>query len=165
MEKYCPKCHKTYENLKAKFCTNCATELITREKRKPIPRELRHKIFVRDGYRCRECGKSKDETSLEIDHIYPLSKGGTTTEDNLWTLCRDCNQDKRDNIWQDNKIEITRNELDNLENQLHEAEEGLKNTSDENKIRDYKFKIKKLKTEYIPQVENKLNKRHCLEFY
>ena len=69
--------------MKDKFCSNCGTKLKAREKRKPIPPELRHKILVRDGYRCRECGKSKDETSLEIDHIHPLSKGGLTTEDNL----------------------------------------------------------------------------------
>jgi hypothetical protein len=28
---------------------------------------------------------------LEIEHIYPLSKGGTNEEDNLWLACRSCN--------------------------------------------------------------------------
>ena len=144
--------------MKDKFCSNCGTKLKAREKRKPIPPELRHKILVRDGYRCRECGKSKDETSLEIDHIHPLSKGGLTTEDNLWVLCRQCNQAKKDDVWKDDEIEVARNELSNLENQLQEAEKELQLTTDADEIRDYKFKIKKFKTEYIPEVTKKLNK-------
>lgn len=158
MEKVCPKCHKVHENMSDKFCSNCGTKLKAREKRKPIPPELRHKILVRDGYRCRECGKSRDETSLEIDHIHPLSKGGPTTEDNLWVLCRECNQAKKDDVWKDDEIEVARNELSNLENQLQEAEKELQITTDEDEIRDYKYKIKKFKTEYIPNVTNKLNK-------
>ena len=158
MEKVCPKCHKIHEDMKDKFCSNCGTKLKAREKRKPIPPELRHKILVRDGYRCRECGKSRDETSLEIDHIHPLSKGGPTTEDNLWVLCRECNQAKKDDVWKDDEIEVARNELSNLENQLQEAEKELQHTTDADEIRDCKFKIKKFKTEYIPEVTNKLNK-------
>ena len=158
MEKVCPKCHKIHEDMKDKFCSNCGTKLKAREKRKPIPPELRHKILVRDGYRCRECGKSKDETSLEIDHIHPLSKGGLTTEDNLWVLCRQCNQAKKDDVWKDDEIEVARNELSNLENQLQEAEKELQLTTDADEIRDYKFKIKKFKTEYIQEVTKKLNK-------
>lgn len=157
MEKFCPKCHKIHEDMKDKFCSNCGTKLKTREKRKPIPPELRHQILVRDGYRCRECGKSNKETSLEIDHIHPLSKGGPTTEDNLWVLCRECNQAKKDDEWKDDEIEVTRNELANLEDQLTEAKVKLQDSTDEDEIRDYKFKIKKFETEYIPQVTNKLN--------
>ena len=157
MEKVCPKCHKVHEDMSDKFCSNCGTKLKAREKRKPIPPELRHKILVRDGYRCRECGKSRDETSLEIDHIHPLSKGGPTTEDNLWVLCRECNQAKKDDVWKDDEIEVARNELSNLENQLQEAEKELQLTTDDDEIRDYKYKIKKFKTEYIQEVTNKLN--------
>ena len=158
MEKFCPKCHKVHEDMSDKFCSNCGTKLKAREKRKPLPPELRHKILVRDGYRCRECGKSRNETSLEIDHIYPLSKGGPTIEDNLWVLCRECNQAKKDDVWKDDDIEVTRNELANLENQLREAEKNLQLSTDDDEIRDYKYKIKKFKTEYIPEVTNKLNK-------
>lgn len=45
-----------------------------------------------------------------------------------------------------------------MENQLHEAKEKLTSTTDDDEIRDYKFKIKKFQTEYIPQVTSKLNK-------
>lgn len=157
MEKYCPKCHKVHD-MKAKHCMECGTKLKTREKRKPIPKGLRHKILVRDGYRCRECGKSKDETSLEIDHIFPLSRGGKTEISNLWTLCRDCNQSKSNDIWKDERLETCENELETLYDILHKAEEGLKNTSDYDEELEYKFRIKKLTKEDIPAVEKKLNK-------
>ena len=44
-----------------------------------------------DSYCCQECGKSED---LTIDHIVPLSKGGTDDLDNLRWLCRKCNSRK-----------------------------------------------------------------------
>ncbi len=58
---------------------------------------LREKIKTRDGYTCRICNLStSDEKNLllEIDHIVPISKGGTTTEQNLQTLCWKCNRSK-----------------------------------------------------------------------
>lgn len=56
---------------------------------------LRFKILHRDGYCCGLCGRSKqDGVKLEVDHKVPVSKGGNDTEDNLWTLCYDCNRGK-----------------------------------------------------------------------
>lgn len=58
---------------------------------------LRERIKSRDNYACKICGLSViDERNLllEIDHIIPLSKGGTTTERNLQTLCWKCNRSK-----------------------------------------------------------------------
>ena len=34
----------------------------------------------------------------EIDHIFPISKGGKSTYDNLQTLCRRCNKLKGNSI-------------------------------------------------------------------
>ncbi len=61
------------------------------KKRYPISHSLRHKIFTRDDDRCKDCGSGFD---LVIDHIYPHSMGGTDLEDNLQTLCRNCNAEK-----------------------------------------------------------------------
>lgn len=64
---------------------------------------LRKKILERDGYTCQICGasvKKEPNLLLEIDHIFPVSKGGLTTEGNLRTLCWKCNRKKG------NKIEI-----------------------------------------------------------
>ena len=160
MEKYCPNCGNVYNDLKAKFCTNCATKLEIRYGRQPIPRKLRHEVFKRDGFCCRECGASKDETSLEIDHILPVAKGGTNDIDNLQTLCRECNRMKHTDEWVGGKtdLEVAENELKVLEKQLSSFKSELSNCSEENKILDYKFKIKKLETEDIPNVKNKINR-------
>jgi rubredoxin len=69
-------------------------------KRQPIKPSLRFEILKRDDYRCQMCGvTAKDGATLEIDHIHPVSKGGTNEADNLQVLCRDCNAGKSDQ-WQ-----------------------------------------------------------------
>ena len=127
MEKYCKSCGRVFDDLNFKICPYCGSELATRYGRQPIPRKLRHEVFKRDGYRCRECGASKDETSLEIDHILPVAKGGTNDIDNLQTLCRECNRMKHTDEWVggETDLEVAKNELKNLEKQLKDTEEGL----------------------------------------
>lgn len=49
------------------------------------------KIFERDNFTCQKCGSKED---LTIDHKIPLSKQGDNKEENLWTLCQKCNQNK-----------------------------------------------------------------------
>ena len=69
--------------------------LAPQSKRKPIKPSLRFEILKRDDYRCQMCGvTAKDGATLEIDHIYPVSRGGTNEPDNLQVLCRDCNAGK-----------------------------------------------------------------------
>lgn len=56
-----------------------------------IPHRLRKQVMERDAYRCKHCG---DHHDLQIDHVYPESKGGPTTLENLQVLCRPCNSKK-----------------------------------------------------------------------
>lgn len=49
--------------------------------------------FARDGHRCLRCGATD---ALTLDHILPLSKGGTWANGNLQTLCEPCNTAKGD---------------------------------------------------------------------
>jgi 5-methylcytosine-specific restriction endonuclease McrA len=54
----------------------------------------RFRVMKRDKFRCVLCGSSpanKPGCELHIDHIVPWSHGGYTVEDNLRTLCSDCN--------------------------------------------------------------------------
>ena len=52
-------------------------------------------IFKRDSYRCCICGASAEGGSrLEVDHKVAVARGGTNSEDNLWTLCFECNRGK-----------------------------------------------------------------------
>jgi len=62
--------------------------------RKPIGKQIRAQVLARDEYRCRMCGRTKDEVALEVDHIKPVANGGTDELHNLATLCRDCNRGK-----------------------------------------------------------------------
>ena len=64
---------------------------ICRVERGRVSNKLRFYIYKRDGYRCRICGRSQRSGYLEVDHIYPVSKGGKSTADNLQTLCHECN--------------------------------------------------------------------------
>ena len=51
MEKYCKSCGRGFDDLNFKLCPYCGSELATRYGRQPIPRQLRHEVFKRDGYR------------------------------------------------------------------------------------------------------------------
>jgi len=57
---------------------------------------LKKRIFVleRDDYTCVKCGRKTNEGRLEVDHIIPVSKGGTDELNNLQTLCFECNRGK-----------------------------------------------------------------------
>jgi hypothetical protein len=64
-------------------------------KRVGIKPKQRVQVLVRDGYTCQMCGVSRNDGAiLEIDHIHPVSKGGTNDLSNLQVLCRDCNAGK-----------------------------------------------------------------------
>jgi 5-methylcytosine-specific restriction endonuclease McrA len=63
-------------------------------KRKAISKKIRFLVLERDGFRCCLCGRNAKETKLEVDHRIPISKGGTDSLNNLWTLCIDCNRGK-----------------------------------------------------------------------
>jgi len=58
------------------------------DERAPIPPQLRRAIYERDGWKCVKCGSTEH---LALDHIYPWSKGGPDTAENLRVLCRTCN--------------------------------------------------------------------------
>lgn len=64
------------------------------------------RIFERDGWQCRICGidtprylrGTHEPNAPELDHIFPLAKGGAHASDNVQCLCRECNQKKSDNL-------------------------------------------------------------------
>lgn len=62
--------------------------------RPPIPAAVREAIKRRDGDTCRYCGCS--DGPFEIDHVFPWSRGGEHTVENLVIACKPCNRDKRD---------------------------------------------------------------------
>lgn len=59
-------------------------------------RELRSRILERDAFVCTYCEEVGDDQSLCVDHIVPLSRGGTNADENLCACCRPCNSSKSD---------------------------------------------------------------------
>jgi hypothetical protein len=58
---------------------------------------LRFRVLLRDNFRCRQCGRSPAThlgVSLHVDHVRAWEQGGSTTFENLQTLCADCNLGK-----------------------------------------------------------------------
>jgi len=62
--------------------------------RKSIGKRLRFDIFKRDGFVCQYCGAHPPAAVLEIDHIKPVSAGGTNDAHNLIAACFACNRGK-----------------------------------------------------------------------
>lgn len=65
----------------------------------------RARILLRNGYTCQICGSGAgdphplDPTKklrLHIDHIVPVSQGGTDEDSNLRVLCSACNEGRKD---------------------------------------------------------------------
>lgn len=80
--------------------TSAASDLIKRgvatapkPRRRQVSGNVRAMVYARDGLRCVECGVTE---RLTIDHIHPVSKGGTNDPINLQTLCHRCNSRKSD---------------------------------------------------------------------
>jgi hypothetical protein len=65
------------------------------KKRRHISRDIRQRIWQKYGGRCAECDA---DTYLEFDHIVPVAKGGSNSEENVQLLCRKCNLAKSDRI-------------------------------------------------------------------
>lgn len=51
----------------------------------------RFNIYARDGDTCQYCGHHRPRADLNLDHVVPRSRGGTTTWDNVVCSCVRCN--------------------------------------------------------------------------
>ncbi len=83
----------------ADFRTPAPRRLSGRRTARTAPPGLRYTILKRDGFHCVKCGRTPardPNVQLHVDHIVAWSRGGETTEDNLQTLCADCNLGKSD---------------------------------------------------------------------
>lgn len=87
-------------------------------------RSMRYKTFIEKGYKCACCGRvgayyalecnegsnikrahfnlySEDDVLMTKDHIFPKSKGGKDTIENMQTMCAICNSEKGSKIPED----------------------------------------------------------------
>ena len=88
-----------------------------------IPKTVRFEVFKRDRFTCQYCGASAPDVLLEVDHIKPVSKGGTNEMLNLITACRDCNRGKTNKtLSDDSAVKAQKRQLD----MMQERREQLK---------------------------------------
>ena len=66
--------------------------------------ELRQLVLDAYGKKCKYCDKILTNKTFVIDHIIPISKGGTSTKDNLQIICKTSNSMKGSLIEEHYKI-------------------------------------------------------------
>lgn len=65
-----------------------------------IRQEKRLAIYIRDNFICMHCKRDLrtitpgDGLRIELDHVIPVSKGGSNQANNLITSCSACNQER-----------------------------------------------------------------------
>ena len=57
-----------------------------------IPKAIKEEVYRRSNNTCEICGKPLSRFSYSIDHIIPLSRGGTNNIDNLRAVHPTCNK-------------------------------------------------------------------------
>lgn len=63
---------------------------------KLIEPHIKRQIWERQNEKCAYCGQRKQLKRMTVDHIIPLSKGGTDDIENLQCTCKKCNRLKDD---------------------------------------------------------------------
>jgi hypothetical protein len=59
-----------------------------------VSKRLRYEVLRRDNHACRYCGVSAPDVTLTVDHVIPVTLGGTDEPSNLVTACMPCNSGK-----------------------------------------------------------------------
>lgn len=60
-----------------------------------ITKRMREYLYRKMQGRCAYCGQKIDISEMQIDHILPVSRGGSDNIDNLICSCQSCNHYKR----------------------------------------------------------------------
>ncbi|WP_107984223.1 HNH endonuclease signature motif containing protein [Rhodococcus sp. OK519] len=63
----------------------------TKKPRQRLSDRVRRFVLHRDGYMCRIRGDRCTGRAAEVDHIVPVSRGGTDDPTNLRAACKACN--------------------------------------------------------------------------
>jgi len=62
-----------------------------------VNKKVRFEILSKYNSTCQRCGRTpKDGVKLHIDHIVPFNISRDNSKSNLWVLCSECNEGKKD---------------------------------------------------------------------
>jgi len=115
--------------------------------------KLRESVFKRDGFKCLWCGRSSaDGVKLHADHVVPESFGGSTSYENLGTLCDQCNISKSNEYFGDYLLttifkvkdidsKITSKKIRECESEINTVSQGCWRTGQIHEYSLYEFKI------------------------
>lgn len=78
----------------AKARDGSLVKAVARKSSRQIEQNVSWRVFKRDGYACRYCGK--DDVPLTVDHLVRWEEAGPSTEANLLSSCRKCNRTRGD---------------------------------------------------------------------
>ena len=76
--------------------------------------KVRSRLMIELDGRCAYCGKK--DIPLEVEHIIPLSRGGTSRQSNLTLACNDCNMAKGDKTAEEFMTDFTAEEPSHNDN-------------------------------------------------
>ena len=99
-KRICLECGRAYEGTE----TRCPDHRTKSRSSTRSWRRLRETILERDGFLCRYCG----EVANTVDHVTPITRGGTDAHSNLVAACGSCNREKGNrtlNEWRPNWTE------------------------------------------------------------
>lgn len=88
-------------------------------------------IHVRDNYTCQYCGNKVEKHKATIDHVIPVSRGGTNSYDNTVCACFDCNNEKNNRTPSEARMSLKRRAYQPTIMEfvmLKVKQEGLENT-------------------------------------
>ena len=62
---------------------------------------IRRQVYNCQNGKCSMCGEKISYMKFTVDHVIPISKGGSNTIDNMEAMCDMCNQMKKDYLKRD----------------------------------------------------------------
>lgn len=68
----------------------------------------RRNVFYRDRNRCQYCGRVFPSRHLNLDHVVPLSRGGSSNWNNVVCACIECNCRKGDRTPEEARMTLVR---------------------------------------------------------
>ena len=79
-------------------CESVSETSEERRRGRYIPFKIKMRVVRRDNYTCQHCNRHLKDDEVEFDHIIPVSKGGSSEEQNIRLTCFDCNREKSNQV-------------------------------------------------------------------
>ena len=114
--KHIRRCLNLYQHLHPTIEPEHGEDILKRFKtfgRRSLRTDYKTRFKKNNPRICKECKSKKD---LEIDHVIPLTDGGSNKQENLQWLCKICHN-KKNTLW---RIKLKESEIEKLKKQLKE---------------------------------------------